>query len=364
MSRYHLKNDNADLASLTEQIKRLNEEKERQAKEAQTVTQSSGPATTTALRQSRTSLTTILLLGVAALIMLTIVAFGVGRLFPGLFAGGGATRQVPAIIGKKETEAKMAVAREGLRPVVKYISNSKSPVGSIISTEPKPGSRLKPGSDVVMRVASKPQKPVVKETAGTEKKDPTTPRETTETPRETPKPLTETPKPDAQPQPATNNSTTVAQTNTNAASAPALTSKVAVPDVEGMIDTKATQLLAKAGLKAVITQGQDSSVPERIVLKSDPKPGATLEPGSLVNIVVNASSAPASTSRSEVRTPLKNYIGLNGLGVYNELRAQGFTVTYEYQETTLQKSGLVVRTLPPAGTSLAPRSEVKLIIAK
>lgn len=64
---------------------------------------------------------------------------------------------VPDVLGKEEESARKLVAESGLSVSVEYVYTQSSPPGTAISLQPKAGSKIRPGSTVMVRISTMKQ---------------------------------------------------------------------------------------------------------------------------------------------------------------------------------------------------------------
>ncbi len=232
---------------------------------------------------------------------------------------------VPDVLGLNYTVANTKLVKLGLKVKIEHVQNDSKTPGTIVAIKPVVGTKVTPASEVIISASMK--------SAHDGKPSAT---------------------PDINPAPQPPKATE-------------LSDKV-LPDVEGMIDSKAREKLEdlKLGLTITIMQKEDTSKPDHVVLTCDPKPGTTLSQGAAVSLVVNSLSdapAPPDASSSSVIT-VPNYVGRNGEEAVNDLGHLGLIATSSEERSHLQSAGNVIRTSPSAGSQLPPGSEVTVYIAQ
>lgn len=134
-------------------------------------------------------------------------------------------------------------------------------------------------------------------------------------------------------------------------------STVQVPgNLVGMTEEAAKQTLQeRPGLSVGETTQQSSSAPAGQVTATEPSPGANVQRGSSVDLVV--SSGPATTEVPSV-------VGDDEDEAYDTLREEGFQVQTRYQRTTAEDEGTVFDQNPDGGTQVEPGSSVTIIVAQ
>jgi eukaryotic-like serine/threonine-protein kinase len=128
-----------------------------------------------------------------------------------------------------------------------------------------------------------------------------------------------------------------------------------VPDVTGMElaaargQLEATKLKLKEG-----TAKYSDTVPEGVVISTDPKADTSLKPGSVVTVVVSKGRAPITVPQ------------LTGRNI-NEVRAQlqqlGLTAIEQYKDSD-QPADTVIEQSPKAGAGVGKDAEIKLVVSK
>jgi serine/threonine-protein kinase len=112
---------------------------------------------------------------------------------------------------------------------------------------------------------------------------------------------------------------------------------------------EATKLKLKEG-----TAQYSDTVPEGVVISTDPKADTSLKPGSVVTVVVSKGRAPITVPQ------------LTGRNI-NEVRAQlqqlGLTAIEQYKDSD-QPADTVIEQSPKAGAGVGKDAEVKLVVSK
>jgi serine/threonine-protein kinase len=128
-----------------------------------------------------------------------------------------------------------------------------------------------------------------------------------------------------------------------------------VPDVTGMElaaargQLEATKLKLKEG-----TAEYSDTVPEGVVISTDPKADTSLKPGSVVTVKVSKGRAPITVPQ------------LTGRNI-NEVRAQlqqlGLTAVEQYKDSE-QPADIVIDQSPKPGAGVGKDAEIKLVVSK
>jgi serine/threonine-protein kinase len=131
---------------------------------------------------------------------------------------------------------------------------------------------------------------------------------------------------------------------------------VTIPDVVGQPRDEARDTLRDLGLEVEATEESSSEVEEGRVIRTDPRGGSSVEPGSTVTIVV-------STGVDLVEVP--SVIGFNEDQARNllEQEAYGFEVNTRTEETCDEDADLVYGQEPPPGEDVPRGSTVTILIA-
>jgi serine/threonine-protein kinase len=233
---------------------------------------------------------------------------------------------VPNIIGERLENAKNKLLNAGLHVNVSYDNRNQGTPGQVTFQNPAAGTKKKLDSVVTIMVAG----------------DAPTPGN------------------------ATTNAAGAGDTAGNTTADGAATENVVVPDIEGMVDSKAYSKLQALGLKVETTIVSDPSQPERIVMASDPKPDTTVAKGSTVKLSINAVKAAAGEQNTTSAQPLfiSDYTGKISKDAISDLQNNGFTVEWQTEASQAQASGCVTRTIPPAGSQVVSGSKVTVVIAQ
>jgi serine/threonine-protein kinase len=99
---------------------------------------------------------------------------------------------------------------------------------------------------------------------------------------------------------------------------------------------------------------EESSSPAGTVLRTNPRAGTAVWPGSSVDLVI--------AKRREVVVP--NVVGVQRVQAARVLADDGLSVGAVTEEESSQPAGTVLRTNPKAGTTVRSGSAVNLVIAK
>ncbi|MEU4216341.1 Stk1 family PASTA domain-containing Ser/Thr kinase [Actinoplanes sp. NPDC026623] len=128
-----------------------------------------------------------------------------------------------------------------------------------------------------------------------------------------------------------------------------------VPDVVGLEasaargDIEATKLKFKQG-----TGKYSDSVPQGVVISTDPKAATELKPGGTVTVVVSKGRAPIS---------VPEFKGKNINEARNEAQRLGLIVVEQYKDND-QPTDTVIDQSPKAGTGAEKDDEIKLVVSK
>ncbi len=131
---------------------------------------------------------------------------------------------------------------------------------------------------------------------------------------------------------------------------------VSVPPVVGLPEAQAKQAIRRAGLKVARVQREGSSLPAGEVTSTDPGAGVSVPTGSEVTLFVSA-------GKTAVLVPVPDVTGQAQADARATLKAAGFGVSSTTQPSSTIKPGQVISQSPTAGTKVAPRSTVSLVIA-
>jgi eukaryotic-like serine/threonine-protein kinase len=131
--------------------------------------------------------------------------------------------------------------------------------------------------------------------------------------------------------------------------------KKQVPDVVGKKSSSAAQILQNAGFEVDVVPIQSDTVPEDRVAGQRPEPGAEADEGSVVTITV-------SSGPGEAPVPLVE--GLTAEAAADALRKAGFKTDERREFSDTVKSGRVIETSPPEGSTVRKGTTVTLIVSR
>ena len=272
---------------------------------------------------------------------------------------GPCTVAVPDLTGlsRADAETVLAAAGLGVGPVTELCSDTVA-AGFVIGQSPAGGTRVQPGSAVLLQVSSGPCPPVsiaVPNVTGTEQADAVAAilgvglsvGNITEACSDTVPAgnvVSQSPEGGAMVQPGTGVDLVVS-------SGPC---PVAVPDVTGMMQSEAEQSIVSAGLAVgEVTQACSDTVPAGNVASQSPEGGAMVQPGTAVDLVVSTGqpTVPDVTGLAEPDA-LSAILAVPGLGV---------SVTLQCSDTVA--AGLVAGQSVSGGTVAACGTVVILTVS-
>jgi serine/threonine-protein kinase len=131
--------------------------------------------------------------------------------------------------------------------------------------------------------------------------------------------------------------------------------KVTVPDVVGKRSGTAAQILQNRGFEVDVVPIQSDTVPEDRVAGQRPDPGTEAAEGSLVTITV-------SSGPGEAPVPIVQ--GLPADEAADKLREAGFKSAQRREFSDTVKSGRVIETSPPEGSTVRKGSTVTLVVSR
>jgi serine/threonine-protein kinase len=146
--------------------------------------------------------------------------------------------------------------------------------------------------------------------------------------------------------------TTAATTATTATTSATTAQAVDVPNVVGQRSTVAVERLRSLGLEPVV-RNVFSTRPNGVVVAQDPKPPATVDPGTSVRLDV-------SRGTQEIEVP--DVVGSTEQEALDALRTAGFEVA-TFDVPSAQPEGAVVAQNPAAGTKADSGSRVRINVS-
>ena len=158
---------------------------------------------------------------------------------------------------------------------------------------------------------------------------------------------------------------TIRQDRTVPFDAPALTwvvtgtpviSNVTVPNVVNLTQAAATTAITGAGLTVgTVTQASSATVAAGSVISQNPGAGASVAPGSAVNLVISTGPAPVNVPNVVNLTQAAATTAITGAGLAVGIVTQASSATVP--------AGSVISQSPAGGASVAPGSAVNLVIS-
>jgi serine/threonine-protein kinase len=135
--------------------------------------------------------------------------------------------------------------------------------------------------------------------------------------------------------------------------------QVTVPDVVGEDQATAANRLGSAGLTLGSVANQPSaSVPSGSVISTSPSPGAKVNPGSTVNLVVSSGQPPPQAQ-------VPNVIGQPQNQARSALTSAGYSVAAQPQAVTdPAQNGIVLNQNPPGGTPASQGTTVTIVVGR
>jgi beta-lactam-binding protein with PASTA domain len=273
-------------------------------------------------------------------------------------SSGPALVPVPNVVGLTQATATSAITGAGLTPgTVTQQTSSTIAAGLVISESPVAGTSVAPNSAVSLVVSSGPAPVTVPNVVGLTQAAATTAitsagltvgTVTTQSSATVALGLVVSENP-------------VAGTSVSAKSAVNLVissgpAAVPVPNVVGLTQAAATNAITSAGLTlGTVTLQSSATVAAGLVISESPVAGTSVAANSAVNLVVSSGPAP-------VLVP--NVVGLTQAAATTTITGAGLTLgTVTQQSSATVAAGLVISESPTAGTSVAAKSTVSLVVS-
>lgn len=264
--------------------------------------------------------------------------------------------EVPALAGLPRTQAEALLQNMGLNVRATSDEVSSQPAGTVLRTDPAAGVQLDPGAGVnlVLAIAAPSGKASgIADAAPVPAAAPVQQPAAVAVPVPVQQPATvvvpvpvQKPAPVVVPPPVIVPPPVVVQPPP-----PALRQ---VPDVVGVDRVRAARALRDAGLSVGSVAEEISNQPSGTVLRTNPKAGAAVWPGSSIDLIIAKRS-------DQVRVP--NVVGMDRASAARVLRDQGLLVGSVTEVVVPnQPAGRVLRTDPAAGTAVRPGSAVNLVV--
>jgi beta-lactam-binding protein with PASTA domain len=128
---------------------------------------------------------------------------------------------------------------------------------------------------------------------------------------------------------------------------------VVVPDVRNLLLTDATTQLQAIGLQVQPVNERSSTVPKDAVIRQDPPPGSNVSPGSTVTLTVSLGA--------NVTVP--NVVDVLVADAQTQLQAADLQSRLVYETSGGINKGFVIKSDPPAGTSVAFGTTITLTVS-
>lgn len=218
--------------------------------------------------------------------------------------GDANTVEMPKLLGKTMTEAKIELEGIGLKITLKGSeSSSEYAAGQIIEQSVEEGKRVAVGTNIDVVIAG----------AGS------------------------------------------GESSSGSQTATQKEEEVKVPNVEGATEANARAALEAAGLKVgTVSESKSDTVPSGSVITQSVSKNTSVKKGSSVNLVL--SSGPNKVKVTDV-------IGHESSRAQGELAKDGFKVSVK-EENSEERAGLVISTSPERGTLVDPGSTVTITVSK
>lgn len=290
---------------------------------------------------------------VGLLVLLAALAAGAFA-FLGDGDGGAETFALPDVTGQELARAQQTLEQLGLSTSVERVEDEEAEPGTVVGTSPPPGSEVREGDTVTLRVSEGPGARPVPDVVGRTEDEArrvlvqagfqvAVQREASED-EPAGRVLAQAPAAGTEAEPDSTVTITVS-------SGP---EQVVVPDVRRRSVTSAEAQLRSAGLRiSVVSSEPNDDFPPDTVLRQDPGPTARVDRGSTVEVVV---SAPLPN----VTVP--DVIGNTAQEARRKLENAGFTVTSN-TATSPEPAGIVIDQSPAAGTSVQPGRPVNITVS-
>jgi eukaryotic-like serine/threonine-protein kinase len=268
-----------------------------------------------------------------------------------LWATQGQSRvEVPALVGLPRSQAETLLKNMGLNLRATSDEISSQPAGTVLRTDPAAGVKLDPGAGVTLILAIPAPSGKASGTADVPPMPEAAPAQQS-APVVVPAPVQQ-PAPVIVPSPVVvSPAVGVRPPVVIPPPSPALRQ---VPDVIGADRVRAARVLHDAGLSVGSVTEELSNQPAGTVLRTNPKAGTAVWPGSAIDLVI-------AKRASQVKVP--NVVGMDRTSAARALRDEGLRVGSVSEVVVLnQPAGRVLRTDPAAGTAVPAGSAVNLVV--
>jgi eukaryotic-like serine/threonine-protein kinase len=129
--------------------------------------------------------------------------------------------------------------------------------------------------------------------------------------------------------------------------------EVTVPDLTGQTEDQARAALAKLNLGAEVVEFEAPNIAPGTVITTNPKAGTKVNKGTTVKVVI----------AKEPQTPIPDVTGKDQATASNILTAAGFQPLFTPTPSNTVPAGIVISTVPPAGTKADKGTQVSVAVS-
>ncbi len=209
---------------------------------------------------------------------------------------------VPDVVGMTEREARAAIEKAGLVPETEISYDVVAPAGSIVSQQPKGGSRVESGAFVVVQVATDVDLGVGGPGAGTDASGPE------------------------------------------------------APDLMGLTEDEAITTGNRGGYQVSVSESYSDTAAQGVVFMQDPAPGDPAEPGTVINVTISLGK------KSAKLVTVPNVLGLTQAQATSKIEAAGLEVRPMLQPLDGAPVNKVYEQQPAAGERLQSGGLVFILV--
>ena len=287
---------------------------------------------------------------------------------------GGASFDLPSVVGKTMEEADAQLKALGLQVTIEQQANASVPSGQVISQSSPEGSKVKKGDSITIIVSSGVPTATVPSVIGTSassakstlEKAGFTVKQEEQYSSSAAKGTVISQSPNANTTQAEGTQITIivskgaktVETQTEPPTTEPPTTqpqKVSVANVVGKSQSEAETTLKNQGFKVTANEAYSTSVASGKVISQNPSAGTSVEKGATITITV---------SKGTEKINVANVVGKSLSEAKATLEGQGFTVSSSEEYSSSVAAGKVISQNPASGTKLEKGTTVNLVVSK
>jgi beta-lactam-binding protein with PASTA domain len=269
--------------------------------------------------------------------------------------GSAANTQVPDVVGLSTAAATEKLAQRGYSAIVRGRVSTGTPLGTVLSQSPPPGTELDRGGQVTIVVARGPSTVDVPNVVGLPADQALMRLQSAGLKSRTVKVASAQPK-DRVIREAPPGGSQVKKDTTVVLTVSKGPSVAKVPSLKGLTEASASATLSRLGFRVSVSR-IPSTQPKGIVVSQAPPPNTKAPEGSIVGINVSTGSNPAAGG-----VVVPKVVGLSQADAVDRIEQAGLKVN-SFPIASTRPRGTVVSELPAGGTRVPPGSDVRINVS-